>query len=391
MKQIQYFGVILAISNALAFVPNVPSSFLHQRRCVPAKPACCRSTFTSSISTGAPTIPVPLSPETLAGKVEQRLMERFGADQASRIIQSWRLLDAGYEHRQRFSEDPNSNFIQLAPSYVPGLTVRQFWDCSSIEWCDKLASHYEEIREEFVRVTSDMETLKSQGNNVWAGALTQDASSCGEGWRTLVLFNRGAWDKQNVAMFPKTAKAVRDCDMPIVEAFFASMTPQSKIQMHSDFTNFVLTCHLPLVIPKNGENKCRLTIGDETRQWLNGEVMVFDTSLMHDAVNETDETRYILMLRVWHPDLTPVERDALQFLFDCLEVPELVSSDAAERFFAEQRLELNRSFPDTSTEVKATKSSLNQKSAESFDIKQKNKRKAKERSPGAGSKGFGKR
>lgn len=73
--------------------------------------------------------------------------------------------------------------------------------------------------------------------------------------------------------------------------------------------------------------------------------MVFDTSLMHDAINESDEMRYILMMRVWHPDLTEKERQALQFTYDCLNVPELVSTDPAERLIAEQHVETMHAFP----------------------------------------------
>mmetsp|Transcript_30542 Transcript_30542/g.73272 ORF Transcript_30542/g.73272 Transcript_30542/m.73272 type:complete len:98 (-) Transcript_30542:3259-3552(-) len=66
---------------------------------------------------------------------------------------------------------------------------------------------------------------------------------------------------------------------------------------------------------------------------------------MHDAVNESDEMRYILMLRLWHPDLTSVEREALQFLYDCLEAPALVSNDPAEKFRASQTVEAMKAFP----------------------------------------------
>ena len=98
-------------------------------------------------------------------------------------------------------------------------------------------------------------------------------------------------------------------------------------------------------IPENGKNKCRLTIGDETREWRNGEVMVFDTSLMHDAVNESDGMRYILMFRVWHPDLTQVEREALQFIYDCLSVPEMLDDDEEVRWNVQKEMEKMRQFP----------------------------------------------
>ena len=146
-------------------------------------------------------------------------------------------------------------------------------------------------------------------------------------------------------LFPKTAKAVHDSGVPVTEVFFASMKGPSSIKKHTDFTNFVLTSHLAIEIPYSGENKCRISVGDETHEWINGNVMVFDTSLLHDAVNESDKMRYILMMRVWHPDLTPVEREALQFTYDCLEIPGLVSQNPEERFQAERIAESVRTFP----------------------------------------------
>ena len=166
-----------------------------------------------------------------------------------------------------------------------------------------------------------------------------------EGWKTLVLLNRGQWDDTNVNLFPKTAKAIHKSKAPVAEVFFASMKPHTSIKPHSDFTNFVLTSHVPLVIPENGNNKCRLSVGDETRQWIEGKVILFDTSIYHDAINESDEMRYILMLRVWHPDLSNDEREALQFIYDCLEIPELLSSDPDIALKAERHAKTMREFP----------------------------------------------
>ena len=160
-----------------------------------------------------------------------------------------------------------------------------------------------------------------------------------------MLLNRGQWDDTNAKLFPVTSKAIHKSGAPAAEAFFASMKPHTSIKPHSDFTNFVLTSHLPLVIPENGNNKCRLSVGDETREGLEGKVILFDTSIYHDAINESDEMRYILMLRVWHPDLSNDEREALQFIYDCLEIPELLSDDPNTVVMAEQRVKLVREFP----------------------------------------------
>jgi hypothetical protein len=146
---------------------------------------------------------------------------------------------------------------------------------------------------------------------------------------------------------------------------------------------------------------CRLTIADETRQWINGQIMMFDTSLMHDAINETDETRYILMFRVWHPDLTQAERAALQLLFDCLRLPELVSTDLNERFLAEQHLALLKAFPiihpsptyptsTTSTNISNTNTN-NFNEASSRTTSSGKSRKNKATTVSNRGKGFGKR
>jgi hypothetical protein len=100
-----------------------------------------------------------------------------------------------------------------------------------------------------------------------------------------------------------------------------------------------------------------LTIGDETRQWIDGEIMVFDTSIIHDAINESDQTRYILMMRIWHPDLTETERLALQHTYDCLNVPNLVSDNPELRFVAERQVEAMHAFPKIERKVSTASSS----------------------------------
>ena len=323
---------------------------------------------------------VPLSPNTFAGMVERGLLERFEEKDIERVLASWRLLDKDYYHKEYVGEPDKENesfMIQECHSYVPGLSITPFWNASDFEWAKYLESKYAEIRKEFDAVNSNMKKLMQEGNNIWAGALTEDANSYGEGWKTLVLMNRGRWDPVNLNMFPKTSKAVHESGIPATEVFFASMKGPSEIKKHTDFTNFVLTSHLAVDIPYSGENKCRITVGDETRQWINGDVMVFDTSLIHDAVNESDQMRYILMFRLWHPDLTQVERDALQFTYDCLEIPGLVSDNPEERFMAEEIAKSVRAFP--TIESKSKGSGFGERKGGSK--KQKNKSKVK--------KGFG--
>jgi hypothetical protein len=347
-------------------------------------PSCCKSLQLSlsaeSMPSSLPDTSRPLSRHTFAGMIEEELKERFDENHIGRVLTSWRLLNQEYYRKEFVGADPaedSEDMVQECHSYLPGLTIQAFWNSQDFEWAKYLEKHYSEIRKEFGAVTENMVKLQSEGNNIWTGALTTDAASYGEGWKTLVLMDRGQWDSVNVNLFPKTAKAVHESGVPATEVFFASMVGPSKIKKHSDFTNFVLTSHLALDIPYSGENKCRLTVGGETRQWINGRCYVFDTSLLHDAINESDQIRYILMLRFWHPDLTPTERQALQFTFDCLEFPGFVSQDPGERFMAEQMAVAVRKFPILSSSS----------ASEGFESKTKQNKKLK----ASGRKiGFGK-
>jgi aspartyl/asparaginyl beta-hydroxylase (cupin superfamily) len=45
-----------------------------------------------------------------------------------------------------------------------------------------------------------------------------------------------------------------------------------------------------------------------------GEVLAFDDSIEHEARNDSDELRVVLIFDVWNPLLSPAERDMVQAL-----------------------------------------------------------------------------
>lgn len=273
-------SLILLVGGCHAFQPTCPPSF--RRAATTSSLEIKMEMVASSLSISLPDTSRPLAPHTFAGMVEQGLLERFDKSQITRVLQSWRLLDQEYYHNV-YVGDPSlqetSHMIQECHSYVPGLSIQPFWNPAEFDfgWAQELENSYPEIAAEFQAVTADLQSLQQQGNNIWAGALTEDASAYGQDWKTLVLMNRGTWDPINVNLFPKTSSAVQKAGVPVTEVFFASMKGPSKIERHTDFTNFVLTSHLAIDIPSNGQNKCRLTVGDTTNEWINGKCMVFDT------------------------------------------------------------------------------------------------------------------
>mmetsp|Transcript_10147 Transcript_10147/g.25048 ORF Transcript_10147/g.25048 Transcript_10147/m.25048 type:complete len:460 (+) Transcript_10147:198-1577(+) len=306
---------------------NLPSSPLgfsarplqHAARLSPPRPASHPSP--AARRTGARGLCAQIK---FADAVEEVLKRKYvKKNRVPRVIKSWRRMDEDFLYR---AEVPEYETVQECNSYIEGLKPRPFHDPYQFEWAQKLRDSAEIVQEEFKRVACDGEdSLYEQGNNVWVTAANStSAESYGPDWKTLALMDRCVWDQTNVKLFPKTTKLLRDLEVPCIEAFFARMMPNSVIKPHSDYCNFALTSHLGLDVP---EGQCWIEVGNERREWRNGEMLLFDTSLMHKAANEADQKRFILMLRVWHPDLNPSEVDAIKYIFDCLDEPEIIERD----------------------------------------------------------------
>jgi aspartate beta-hydroxylase len=88
-------------------------------------------------------------------------------------------------------------------------------------------------------------------------------------------------------------------------AFFSALKPGTHIPPHNGATNTRLTVHLPLIIPPD----CGLRVGGETHVWEPGKLVLFDDTISHEAWNFSDQLRVVLIFDVWHPMLTPLERE----------------------------------------------------------------------------------
>ena len=66
-----------------------------------------------------------------------------------------------------------------------------------------------------------------------------------------------------------------------------------------------LVVHLPLIVPPG----CGFRVGGQTREWEPGKAFVFDDSINHEAWNDSDLPRAVLIFDVWSPYLTDAERD----------------------------------------------------------------------------------
>mmetsp|Transcript_7078 Transcript_7078/g.12715 ORF Transcript_7078/g.12715 Transcript_7078/m.12715 type:complete len:362 (-) Transcript_7078:172-1257(-) len=269
---------------------------------------------------------VSMNAQQESGSVlEQTLIHKFGQHNISRVLDSYNRIQRGDIYIN--TPDNNNDHRQEAHSFIESLTALPFHDISNesipgYNWTRQLESHWTTIRDELQRAYSTSGRISKTGNNVWVPAVRDEALDYGPNWRTLVLQDR-EWDPVNAKLFPKTVKILKHTvQCPSVEVFFAKQAPNTGIKSHSDGCNFILTAHLALDVP---ENECWIEVGGIRKHWKNGKMLVFDTSFMHSTMNESmSEDRYVLLIRFWHPELKKVEIDALQFIFNVLDNPELL-------------------------------------------------------------------
>jgi aspartyl/asparaginyl beta-hydroxylase (cupin superfamily) len=132
-------------------------------------------------------------------------------------------------------------------------------------------------------------------------------------WSAFHFYDKGREIPERCARAPATLEAVRRLPQAVVDlrsptAMFSVLQPRTRIPPHTGIANFRLVVHLPLVLPGN----CGFRVGGETREWRIGEAWVFDDTIEHEAWNDSDEIRIILICDIWSPRLSPAEREAIR-------------------------------------------------------------------------------
>jgi aspartyl/asparaginyl beta-hydroxylase (cupin superfamily) len=135
-------------------------------------------------------------------------------------------------------------------------------------------------------------------------------------WSALHLWKEGERIDGACARAPKTAKAVEALPLAGIPGraptvFFSILQAGKHIPPHTGVTNTRTIIHLPLIVPPG----CAFRVGGETRKWREGEAFAFDDTIEHEAWNNSDQDRAVLILDCWNPHLSEHERDMICRLF----------------------------------------------------------------------------
>ncbi|MGQ0801366.1 MAG: aspartyl/asparaginyl beta-hydroxylase domain-containing protein [Pseudomarimonas sp.] len=134
-------------------------------------------------------------------------------------------------------------------------------------------------------------------------------------WSSYFLWRNGEPQAEHLAGCPHTKAALDAVEMADIgglcpNAMFSALAPRTRIPPHSGETNARVIVHLPLIVPAH----CRYRVGFEQRRWTVGEVLIFDDSIEHEAINDSDELRVVLIFDVWNPLLSTAERELVRVI-----------------------------------------------------------------------------
>lgn len=243
-----------------------------------------------------------------AARLEDQLAaEGFGPrERSARFQQS---LDIMAGRKQVYYQEPTG-------FYFPGLPQTQFFDTVDFPWVPAVEAATDAVREELKALLEGglegfRPYIRSEENQPRDHPLLDKRD-----WSALFLCENGHIFDEAVARCPMTWEAVRQAPQAWIErasptAMFSLLRAGARIPAHRGVTNVRLTCHLPLIVPPG----CGFRVGNEVREWHEGEVLVFDDSIEHEAWNDSDEDRVVLIFDIARPELSDREKDEVAALF----------------------------------------------------------------------------
>ena len=194
--------------------------------------------------------------------------------------------------------------------HFPRLTPIEFFERADFPWLDPIEAAANDIREEFIEILTAEEGFTpyiSYPQDVPHNQFAELNNS--PRWSAFHLYKMGQRVDENAAQCPKTMLALAGAPQPdqpgrTPSAMFSLLKPRTRIPPHNGVTNTRLVAHLALIIPES----CQFRVGNDVRRWVPGKAWVFDDTIEHEARNDSDKIRVVLIFDIWHPHLTPPER-----------------------------------------------------------------------------------
>jgi aspartyl/asparaginyl beta-hydroxylase (cupin superfamily) len=194
---------------------------------------------------------------------------------------------------------------------VPRLSAVPFFDVSLFPWVAAVEAATADIHAELLALLDEGGGEEFQPYVAYKpGAPVNQWKELNHSprWSAFHLWRAGRPVAENLARCPRTAEALEAVSMASIDglcpnAMFSALAPNTHIPPHNGETNARVVAHLPLIVPDG----CSYRVGYDKRQWEVGKILVFDDTIEHEARNDSDQLRVVLIFDVWNPFLSEAE------------------------------------------------------------------------------------
>jgi aspartate beta-hydroxylase len=314
-----------AIDKVLALEPRNVRAMLQKASLqeIQGKPRAAAMTYRyalQSVPSGS------LPPQSLRPVFQHAMQFVTANDRELEQLVDSRLKDL----RERYKDEPLQRFDRCLetllrkkpvyrpqPSfmYFPRLPALEFYDRGDFPWLDSIEAASDDIRAELVNVLQEGPGALKPYVNIPAGMPLDQWRELNQSrrWGVYYLWQEGVAIPEHIARFPRTVAALQAwprCDVPGCSptAVFSILDAKTRIPAHTGVSNTRLIVHLPLIVPPG----CGFRVGAERREWHPGKAFVFDDTFEHEAWNDSDVPRAVLILDIWSPHLSEAERDMVR-------------------------------------------------------------------------------
>ncbi len=195
--------------------------------------------------------------------------------------------------------------------HYPQLPAIPFYDRVLFPWLDTLEAASETIADELNAILASGQADFVPYIDYPPGAPVDQWAELNHNrkWSSFFLWRDGQRQDYACAQCPRTAEIL--ASLPLADqpgfaptAMFSILDARTRIPPHTGSSNTRLVGHLPLILP----GPAWFRVGNVTREWRLGEAWIFDDTIEHEACNEADQPRAILILDVWNPFLSEADR-----------------------------------------------------------------------------------
>lgn len=289
------------------------------------KPRAAAMSYRNALMLVPPGLKPPPALAPLLARAQQAV------DENGRALEAF-VADGLAHLRARYKDEPLSRFDQCVDTmlqkrrvwrqqptfmFFPELPAIEFYERARFPFLDAVDAAFSDIRSELLAVLAEGDAALDPYVAFPGGMPMEQWRELNNSrrWGVYSLWREGQAYPEHIARCPKTVKALEDVprwDVPGngPTALFSILDAKTRIPAHTGPVNTRLVVHLPLIVPPG----CGFRVGGQEREWVPGKAFVFDDSINHEAWNDSEVPRAVLIFDIWSPYLSEAERELTRAL-----------------------------------------------------------------------------